>query len=67
MTRFLPPCDIQTLQTIESYAPHLLTPADRYALRMHKAASVKRRVPVAALVLACSVAGAVALAAVVLA
>lgn len=57
MTRFLPPCDIQTLQAIESYAPHMLTPADRYALRMHRAAPVVRRgVPLTVLAIAAALA-----------
>lgn len=66
MTRFLPPCDIKTLQAIESYAPHLLTPADRYALRMHAEAG-QRRGLVAVITVAAALASAVALAAVVLA
>ena len=38
MKQTLPPCDIDALIGIERYAPHLLTPQDRHALRMHRAA-----------------------------
>jgi hypothetical protein len=44
----LPACDIDALIRLEGYAPHLLTPQDRYALRMHRAAmATTSRVPVA--------------------
>lgn len=44
MTREPPQCDIETLEKLEAYAPHWLTPADRYALRQHRAAPLVRRV-----------------------
>lgn len=40
MTLKPPPCDIEALQKIEAYAPHWLTPEDRRALRLHRAAPV---------------------------
>ena len=46
MTREPPQCDVETLEKLEAYAPHWLTPADRYALRLHRAApAVRRSVP----------------------
>ena len=47
----LPACDIDALIRLEGYAPHLLTPQDRHALRLHRAAmATTSRIP---LVLAC--------------
>jgi hypothetical protein len=49
----LPACDIDALVRLEGYAPHLLTPQDRHALRLHRAAmATTSRVPA---VLACLV------------
>jgi hypothetical protein len=47
MPKRLPACDIDALIRLEGYAPHLLTPQDRYALRAHRAAmATTSRVPV---------------------
>lgn len=47
MTREPPQCDIETLEKLEAYAPHWLTPADRHALRLHRAApAIRSSVPV---------------------
>ena len=37
-------CDIETIERIAAYAPHILTPEDRRALRMFREApAVQRR------------------------
>lgn len=47
MTPKPPLCDIAALRQIEKDAPHWLTPADRHALRLHRATpAIRSSVPV---------------------
>ena len=43
--------NIETLLKIENYAPHMLTPEDRRALRMYRAAPAVKRGSIAGVVL----------------
>ena len=47
-------CDIETIERIAAYAPHMLTAEDRRALRMHQAAPKVRRVSLGAALACCA-------------